>query len=55
MVKVVTPVSNEEGKTLSDHFGRAPFFAWYEVEEGKVLESGIVPNTSDHFGTLPRE
>ncbi len=50
MVKVVIPALDEEGKNLSDHFGRAPFFAWFEVEEGRVLESGIVPNTSDHFG-----
>lgn len=50
MVKVILPVSGEKGEALSDHFGRAPFFAWYEVESGKVLESGIVPNTSDHFG-----
>lgn len=50
MVKIVIPVSDENGEVLSDHFGRAPFFAWYNVKEEEILDSGIVPNTSDHFG-----
>jgi len=50
MVKIVIPVEEESGETLSAHFGRAPYFAWYVVESGKVKESGVVPNDSEHFG-----
>jgi predicted Fe-Mo cluster-binding NifX family protein len=50
MVKIVIPVEDESGETLSAHFGRAPYFAWYVVEQGKVKESGVVPNDSEHFG-----
>jgi predicted Fe-Mo cluster-binding NifX family protein len=50
MVKLVIPVEEESGETLSAHFGRAPYFAWYIVESGKVKESGVVPNDSEHFG-----
>jgi predicted Fe-Mo cluster-binding NifX family protein len=50
MVKIVFPVSDQRGEQLSDHFGRAPFFAWYVVEGGKVLDKGVAPNDSEHFG-----
>ena len=50
MVKIVIPAAEESGETLSAHFGRAPYFAWYTVESGKIIESGVVPNDSDHFG-----
>ncbi|MFH2110285.1 MAG: NifB/NifX family molybdenum-iron cluster-binding protein [Candidatus Bathyarchaeota archaeon] len=50
MVKIVIPVADRTGETLSAHFGRAPYFAWYVVESGQVMESGVVPNDSEHFG-----
>jgi len=50
MVKLVIPVEDKAGETLSAHFGRAPYFAWFVVESGKVVERGVVPNDSDHFG-----
>ena len=50
IVKIVIPAENETGKTLSTHFGRAPYFAWYIVEDRKIKESGVVKNLSDHFG-----
>ena len=49
-MKIVIPVSDAGGEHLSAHFGRAPFFAWQEVKEGKVVDRGIVPNDSEHFG-----
>lgn len=49
-MKVVIPTEDETGRTLSGHFGRAPYFAWFQVEDGEIKESGVVPNTSDHFG-----
>ena len=46
------PVAEESGETLSAHFGRAPYFAWYVVESGQVMETGVVPNDSEHFGGM---
>lgn len=50
MLRIVIPVADERGEMLSDHFGRAPYFAWYELEGGSVVDSGFVPNDSEHFG-----
>ena len=50
MVKIVIPAEDETGKTLSAHFGRAQYFAWYIVEDEQIKENGVVKNTSDHFG-----
>ena len=52
MVKLVIPVEDQTGVTLSAHFGRAPYFVWFTVESGKVVASGVVPNDSDHFGGM---
>ena len=49
-MKIVIPVLDMEGERLSAHFGRAPFFAWFEVKDGKVVERGVVSNDSEHFG-----
>ena len=49
-MKVVVPAEDETGRTLSRHFGRAPYFAWFQIEDGEIKESGVVPYTSDHFG-----
>ena len=50
MVKIVIPVADEEAKYLSAHFGRAPYFAWFQMEDGAVVDSGVTPNDSSHFG-----
>jgi predicted Fe-Mo cluster-binding NifX family protein len=50
MVKIVIPVADKEAKFLSAHFGRAPYFAWFQVEDGEVMDSGVTPNDSSHFG-----
>ena len=50
MIRIVIPVADEKGEMLSDHFGRAPYFAWYEIEGSKVVDKGLVPNDSEHFG-----
>lgn len=49
-MKIVIPVVDEGGERLSGHFGRAPYFAWFDVREGNVVERGLVLNDSDHFG-----
>ena len=36
---------------LSQHFGRAPFYAIIDLDEkGTVIDQGIIANTSEHFG-----
>lgn len=50
MVKIVIPVSDERGEIVSGHFGRAPYFAWFQVENGQVVVRGVTPNDSSHFG-----
>ena len=52
-VRIVVPVSDEKGidAQLSQHFGRAPFYAIIDLdEEGKVIGQGTIANTSEHFG-----
>jgi predicted Fe-Mo cluster-binding NifX family protein len=50
MVKIVIPVADEDAKYLSAHFGRAPYFAWFNIKDGEVMDSGVTPNDSSHFG-----
>ena len=52
-VRIVVPVSDEKGidAQLSQHFGRAPFYAIIDLDEqGKVIGQGTIANTSEHFG-----
>jgi len=49
-MRIVIPVADADCEFLSEHFGRAPYFAWYEIEAGKIINSGIIANESEHFG-----
>jgi len=52
-VRLVVPVSDEKGidAQLSQHFGRAPFYAIIDLDEkGQVIGQGTIANTSEHFG-----
>jgi predicted Fe-Mo cluster-binding NifX family protein len=52
-VRIVVPVSDDRGidAQLSQHFGRAPFYAIIDLdEEGHVIGQGTIANTSEHFG-----
>lgn len=52
-IKLAIPVQDSNGlnSRLTQHFGRAPFFAVVELdEEGKVSDVEMVPNKSEHFG-----
>ncbi len=56
-IRIVIPVENTNGLNarLSQHFGRAPYFAVVELDEnGKVLSLQMVPNKSEHFGGMGR-
>jgi predicted Fe-Mo cluster-binding NifX family protein len=51
--RIVVPVSDDRGidAQLSQHFGRAPFYAIIDLdEEGQVIGQGTIANTSEHFG-----
>jgi predicted Fe-Mo cluster-binding NifX family protein len=51
--RIVVPVSDDKGidAQLSQHFGRAPFYAIIDLdEEGNVIGQGTIANTSEHFG-----
>jgi len=50
MVKVVITVEDIKGEIVSAHFGRAPYFAWFLVNDGKIVDRGVTPNDSSHFG-----
>ena len=52
-VRIVVPVMEESGinAQLSGHFGRAPYFAVFELDEkGQVSNHRTIANTSEHFG-----
>ena len=52
-MRIVIPVIDDRGadSLLSEHFGRAPFFAVFELsEDGRILAQGAAPNNSKHFG-----
>ena len=52
-MRVVIPVLNETGldAQLSEHFGRAPYFAVVDLDkDGNVSNQQTVPNVREHFG-----
>jgi len=53
-MRVVIPVADEDGRRLSEHFGRAPYFAVIEIAEGQIIDREVIPNTSEHFGGYGR-
>ncbi|MEM3525866.1 MAG: NifB/NifX family molybdenum-iron cluster-binding protein [Candidatus Jordarchaeaceae archaeon] len=53
MVRIVFPISefDKEYSIISEHFGRAPYFAIVDVSEnGEILSVEAKENTSEHFG-----
>lgn len=50
MVKIVFPALDDKGESVGQHFGRVPYYAWFEIENGEILTQGVVPNDSEHFG-----
>jgi len=52
MVKIVIPVSDRKGEEISNYFGRAPYFAWFDLSSGKIREKGVISNDSIDFGGM---
>ena len=50
MVKIVFPTLDDKGESIGQHFGRVPYYAWFDIESGNVVDKGVVPNDSEHFG-----
>jgi predicted Fe-Mo cluster-binding NifX family protein len=55
--RIVIPVLDESGLNarLSEHFGRAPYFAVIDLDEnGNILNLRTESNVSEHFGGTGR-
>jgi len=43
-------VATEDDKMISAHFGRSPYFAIYQIEDGKIIHKEMRKNTfTGHF------
>jgi predicted Fe-Mo cluster-binding NifX family protein len=52
-LRLVIPVltNADLDSQVSDHFGRAPYFAVVEIDEkGEIQKQSITPNVSEHMG-----
>jgi predicted Fe-Mo cluster-binding NifX family protein len=52
MKKLMIPIeeSNGENSIISDHFGRAPYFAVIEISDNNFKIIDMVKNVGEHFG-----
>jgi len=53
ILKIIIPIERFEGEDspISNHFGRAPEFAFIEISEGGSLRNiSLVENVGEHFG-----
>ena len=52
MKKLMIPImeSNGENSIISDHFGRAPYFAVIEISDNNFRIIDMVENVGEHFG-----
>ncbi len=51
--RIVIPTMDDGGldSTLSEHFGRAPYFTVVDIGmDGKTISVSSIPNLSEHFG-----
>ena len=49
--RVLIPTKDMEGTEVSDHFGRAPYFAVIDLDDiGTTIEMKVHPNTGEHSG-----
>jgi predicted Fe-Mo cluster-binding NifX family protein len=37
-------VATEDGRVISSHFGRSPYFAIYQIEDGKIIHKEMRKN-----------
>ena len=49
--RILIPTEDQEGSLVAGHFGRAPFFALFQIDEsGMVTSSEVHPNRGSHRG-----
>ncbi len=49
--RVLIPTEDQDGTIIAAHFGRAPFFTLFDMDEdGSVLNKEVRPNTGEHRG-----
>ena len=49
--RIVIPTDDKNATEIAEHFGRAPFFAVIDLEEGgSTIEMNVQPNTEEHSG-----
>ncbi len=49
--RILIPVEDQIGKQLAQHFGRAPYFAVFDLnEDGTVASSDVHSNRGEHSG-----
>ncbi|MCF2137235.1 MAG: NifB/NifX family molybdenum-iron cluster-binding protein [Candidatus Thorarchaeota archaeon] len=48
--RLLIPAEDSSGTRVSNHFGRAPFFALIDIEDGTVVARSVEPNTGEHSG-----
>lgn len=48
-MKIGIPVSQADGKgDINMHFGRSPYFAIVEIDQEKITNMEVIPNTAQH-------
>ena len=49
--RILIPTQDMEGTEVTDHFGRAPYFAVIDLDDnGATIEMKVHPNTGEHSG-----
>lgn len=49
--RILIPTDDMEGNEVSEHFGRAPYFAVIDLDDiGTAIEMKVHPNTGEHSG-----
>ncbi len=48
-------IVTQDGRTVSQHFGRAPYYAILTLEDGAIVERELRSKAGPHFGGGPRE
>jgi predicted Fe-Mo cluster-binding NifX family protein len=50
--RVIVPVAGQNGldAKLAEHFGRAPYYAVVDINDGEVVDVKTVANTGEHAG-----
>jgi predicted Fe-Mo cluster-binding NifX family protein len=50
-LRILIPVEDQTRKSLAQHFGRAPYFAVFDLDaDGAILNNEVYPNSGEHSG-----